>query len=94
MSNPPENVVAPPTIPEMVFLELRFRTLVSITNIPHFHGAHWKAMFHHALRSSIPEGKSLHSEGFSIIPTDIGVTSYYAAEEISLGLSFPSSVAL
>ncbi len=38
------------TIPELILLELRFKVLVPINNLPHYHGAQWSALFRNIIK--------------------------------------------
>lgn len=77
-------------IPPLVFLELHFKTLLPIHNLPFYHGPHWSALFRNLLKPYIPD-ESLSKAGIWIHPIETGIISYEKDEPIHLGLTFPLS---
>lgn len=76
-------------IPNLVLLELHFRTLAFINDLPHYHGAQWSALFRNIFKSCGETNFTLDDAGIWIHPIETGIPAYEADEPIHLGLTFP-----
>lgn len=79
----------PSGVPPLILLELHFRTLAPIHNLPHYHGPKWSALFRE-LYKTIPGGNSDHENLIWVHPIETGVTSYRQGEPLNIGLTFHS----
>ena len=71
-------------------LELRFRVLKPVNDLPHFHGAQWSALLRHLLRPHLPGGSSLADGGILLQSVETGFTAYQVGDPIHLGLAVPA----
>lgn len=78
-------------IPELVLLELEFRALMPINNLPHYHGAHWAALFKNILKA-YPSFRESARANIRVQTVETGVSSYGKDETIRLGLAFPAGL--
>lgn len=76
------------TIPQLCLLELHFRAIKKIGELPHYHGAQWRAMFNHLFRDLLA-GAQMADARIWVIPIEHGVNSYLAGDPIHVGLTFP-----
>lgn len=81
------------SLPELVLLELRFKTLLPINNLPHYHGGQWSAMFRSILKPYLSEKQNLSSMNFWVHPVETGILSYDADEPVHIGITFPAGQA-
>lgn len=75
-------------IPQVCLLELHFRAIAPINKLPHYHGAHWSAMFRDLLRKAVG-GLPLNRAGVWVVPIEHGIISYLTGDPINVGLVFP-----
>ncbi|NOZ69272.1 MAG: CRISPR-associated endonuclease Cas1 [Deferribacteres bacterium] len=75
---------------ERILLELRFRALLYINDLPHYHGPQWRALLGNLLRPYLPEGLGLTAAGISPQIVELGVMAFDKGDPIRLGLSFPA----
>ena len=80
------------TVPAFHLLELRFRVLKPVNDLPHFHGAHWSALLRHLLRPHLPGGSSLADGGILLQTVESGITAYEVGDPVHLGLVVPPPV--
>jgi len=76
-------------VPQICFLDLCFRVLSPIDNLPHFHGAHISALFRHLLKPYLPKGETLSSALITPVPVETGILSFSEGETFHVGLSYP-----
>ena len=75
-----------PKLPSIVLLELHFRCLSEIDNLPHYHGAQWSALFRTLIKPFLPTGIDMMAAGIAVIPVETGVIRYAAEDPVHLGL--------
>ena len=75
-------------IPKLILLELRFRTLKPIDQLPHGHGAHWGALFRNLIKPYLGHDSSMAKAGIWIQHVESGILSYQEGDPIHLGFSF------
>jgi CRISPR-associated protein Cas1 len=75
-----------PNLPSIVLLELHFRCLSEIDNLPHYHGAQWSALFRTLIKPFLPTRMGMTDAGIAVIPVETGVVCYAAENPIHLGL--------
>lgn len=75
-----------PNLPSIVLLELHFRCLSEIDNLPHFHGVQWSALFRALIKPFLPVSTEITNVGIAVIPVETGVVRYTAEDPIHLGL--------
>lgn len=76
-------------IPPIFLLEMRCRVTAPISNLPHYHGAQWSALFRVLLKPHLPHHQSLSSAGIMVLPVETGVPSYAPGDPVHVGLSVP-----
>jgi hypothetical protein len=74
----------------LILLELRFRALRGIRDLPFYHGAQWNALFRNLLRPVLPPGGDLATSGIWVQPVETGIHSYDSGDEIRVDLTFPT----
>jgi len=77
-------------VPPLVLLELRLTILLPVNNLPHYHGAHWSALFRNMMKAYLPEEKVFSYLNFWVNPVESGILSYEAGETVHVGITFPS----
>lgn len=80
-------------LPPLYLLQLHFRTLAPIHNLPHFHGPQWNGMFRTLLHDYLPSGLDMAGAGIWIHPIETGVIDYDRGDPIVLGMTFPTDQA-
>ncbi|MBF0564913.1 MAG: CRISPR-associated endonuclease Cas1 [Nitrospirae bacterium] len=74
----------------LIVLELRFRTQLVINKLPHYHGAHWSALFRDTLRPFLPSSLSMAGAGIWVQTVNSGILHYEQGETIHVGLTLPA----
>jgi len=80
------------SMPDLILLELRFKTLQPIRKLPHYHGAQWSALFRNTLKPYLPAGMGMAAAGISCIAVETGIETYEAGEPVHVGLNFPAAL--
>lgn len=80
-------------LPPLHLLQLRFRAIAPIRDLPHYHGPQWNGLFNFILKPYLPAKTALAQGGFWIHPVETGVTAYETGDPLHLGLTFPESFA-
>lgn len=75
-------------IPSIVPMLLLFKTTDVINKLPHYHGAHWYALFRGIFEREILDKFQIDKYNIWTLPTDYGVTTYRKGQMINLGLTF------
>jgi len=75
-----------PKLPSIILLELHFRCLSEIDNLPHYHGAQWNALYRALIKPFLPARTGMTDAGIAVIPVETGVVRYAAEDLIHLGL--------
>jgi CRISPR-associated endonuclease Cas1 len=79
-------------MPKRYFLELRFKALMPIGGLPHFHGPQWAGLLKNILNGSL-QGESTAEAGVTVHPVETGILAYGSGDAIHVGLSFPEEYA-
>jgi CRISPR-associated endonuclease Cas1 len=74
-------------VPPIFLLEVRFQVTAPISNLPHYHGAQWSALFRFLLKPHLPHHTSLSKAGVMVLPIETGVLSYAPGDPLHLGLT-------
>ncbi len=75
------------TVPPLCLLELHFRAVKPINNLPYFHGPQWYALIKHLIKPYLQDARDHATFTFAIHPIETGVFSYSEDDAIHLGLS-------
>lgn len=76
-------------IPRLCLIELEFRTIDRIINLPFYHGIHWNALFREALKKH-----NLSELNLWVQSVETAVFEYREQEKLKVGITFPVEQAL